>query len=342
MFEEEDFVMDKRIEKWDILKFFLIFLVVLGHICDQYIRESRAVRAIWICIYCFHMPLFYFIAGLFSKRKINEKQYVKIFSYLTLYLVSQLFLLLGQICFTGQAGLELLNTKDAPWFIFVLFFYYLITIALRRFDCRYILGLSVVLGCMAGYDNSLTDIFQIPRMITFYPFFYLGYMLDEKEVRRRLSGKWLKAAAAIVLFAGIVYVFGNIEKVYWIRPLLTGRNPYSKLNGIFHPLGGVLRLAYYSGAAVIGALVIAVVPSSLGKGYIALLGSRSMQVYVLHRPCIILLCNRLQISLFLQKFWPAHYHLLIVPLALLITLFCSWSLFEKPLHFLVTPALRKE
>lgn len=28
--------MKKRIEKWDVLKFGLIFLVVLGHICDQY------------------------------------------------------------------------------------------------------------------------------------------------------------------------------------------------------------------------------------------------------------------------------------------------------------------
>ena len=40
--------MSKRVEKWDILKFGLIFLVVLGHICDIYIKESAAVRAIWL------------------------------------------------------------------------------------------------------------------------------------------------------------------------------------------------------------------------------------------------------------------------------------------------------
>ena len=102
--------MEKRIEKWDILKFVLIFLVVLGHICDQYVKQSAAVRAIWLCIYSFHMPLFFFVSGLFSKRKVNEKQYAKIFSYFTLYLISQLALLLGKILFANSFQLELLNT----------------------------------------------------------------------------------------------------------------------------------------------------------------------------------------------------------------------------------------
>lgn len=128
----------------------------------------------------------------------------------------------------------------------------------------------------------------------------------------------------------------------WIRPLLTGRNPYSKLKENFYPWGGILRLGYYGTAALIGALMIAVIPSKLGKGRIAALGSRSIQVYVLHRPCIILLCNRLQIAVFLQKCWPTHYHVLMIPLALMVTLFCSWILFEKHIHFLVTPGLKKE
>lgn len=334
--------MSKRVEKWDILKFGLIFLVVLGHICDIYIKESMAVRAIWLCIYTFHMPLFFFVAGLFSKRKINEKQYTGIFPYFAMYIVSQMLLLFGKMIFTGGYELQLLNTKDAPWFIFVLFAYYVITILLKNFDGRYILTGSVVLACIAGYDNSVSDMLQLSRMIVFYPFFYAGYLLDEKKVRERLSGRTVKITAALALAAGIVFVCANIQSVYWIRPLLTGRNPYSALKGLCYPLGGLLRLAFYLGSALIGMMVIAVTPDRLGGGIIAGLGSRSIQVYMLHRPCIILLCVRLQIAGWFQRIWPAHYHLLIIPLALGITLFCSWKIFERPIRALTMPKVRQD
>lgn len=333
--------MGERVEKWDILKFGLIFLVVLGHICDIYIKESAAVRAIWLCIYSFHMPLFFFVAGLFSKRKINEKQYTGIFPYFAMYIVSQMLLLLSKIIFTGGYELQLLNTRDAPWFIFVLFAYYILTIMLRRFDGRYILMGSLVLACIAGYDQSVSDMLQLSRMIVFYPFFYAGYLLDEKKVRERLSGRGVRILAALLLAAGILFVCDNIQSVYWIRPILTGRNPYSALKEIWYPLGGLLRLAFYLGAALIGMLVIAVTPDRLGGGIVARLGSRSIQVYMLHRPCIILLCVRLQIAGWFQRIWPAHYHLLIIPLALGITLLCSWKVFERPIRAMTMPGVRK-
>lgn len=331
--------MSKRVEKWDILKFGLIFLVVLGHICDQYVKESAAVRAIWLCIYSFHMPLFFFVAGLFSKRKIDGKQYEKIFPYFAMYIISQLFLLLGKMVFANGYGyeLQLLNTKDAPWFIFVLFLYYIITIMLRRFDGRYILIGSVMLSCMAGYDSSISDLLQLSRLVVFYPFFYAGYLFDEGKIREILSWKAIRIVSALLLVMGIGFVVLNIHSIYWIRPILTGRNPYSSLKGICYSLGWLSRLLYYVGAAIIGMMVIAVTPERLGKGRIARLGRRSLQVYILHRPCIILICTRLHVERWFQKIWPAHYHLLIVPLALAVTLFCSWKIFEKPIRILTTP-----
>ena len=334
--------MEERIEKWDILKFGLIFLVVLGHICDQYVKQSAAVRAIWLFIYSFHMPLFFFVSGLFSKRKINEKQYVRIFSYFALYIVSQAFLLLSKMVFANGFGVELLNTKDAPWFIFVLFMYYIITIALRHFDGKYVLLGSIVLACMAGYDNSISDMFQMSRLIVFYPFFYLGYYLDEGRVRQVSSAKWVRSISIILLMAVFVYICFNIQSVYWVRALLTGRNPFSKLEGIRYPLGGLLRFFYYTISAFIGAMVIAVIPEHIGKGLIAQLGSRSIQVYVLHRPLIILFCARLHIENWFAQIWPEHYHLLIVPLAFVITLFCSWKVFEKPIRILIMPSLKEQ
>ena len=332
--------MEGRIQRWDNIKFVLIFLVVLGHVCDHYVKESALIRTMWICIYSFHMPLFFFIAGLFSKRKIDGRQYTRIFPYFAMYVVSQILLLLSKMLFVNQYSIELLDTKDAPWFIFVLFFFYLITIVIRRFDHRYILVGSVLLACMAGYDESIGDTLQMARMVTFYPCFYLGYIMDEGTVRRKLSGrKWMVVSWLLILI-GIAVVYQNIDVVYKIRPLLTGRNAFSRLKGMMYPLGALMRTGQYLLALVVGAMVIAAVPEKLAGGKLATLGRRSLQIYLLHRPCIVLLVNKLNISEVLYKIWPAHYHLLFAMVALLITMFCSLKLFEKPIRIVITPRMR--
>lgn len=333
--------MKERVEKWDILKFELIFLVVLGHICDQYIKESAAVRAIWLMIYSFHMPLFFFVSGLFSKNKINRMQYGRIFSYFALYIVTQAVFWLSKILFLQDFTIQLLDTKDAPWFIFVLFLYYLITIAIRQFDGKYILGGCVLLACMAGYDGDISDMFQLSRLIVFYPFFYLGYLLDEKQIRELVSGKKIRIFSAVGIVIFMFVICSNVDTVYLLRPILTGRNSFSKLSESLYPFGALLRLAYYCVACFIGMMVIAVTPQKLKWSGIARWGSRSVQVYILHRPCIILLCNRLVISEWFRVIWPEHYHLMIIPMALVITVFGSWKIFELPVKKLIEPKVRK-
>ena len=84
--------MAKRIEKWDVLKFVLIFTVVLGHIADYYAAESQVMQGLYMFIYTFHMPLFIFVSGLFSKRTVNEFRIDKIFGYIVVYLFLKLLL----------------------------------------------------------------------------------------------------------------------------------------------------------------------------------------------------------------------------------------------------------
>lgn len=84
--------MAKRIEKWDILKFFLIFTVVLGHIADFYTDKSEAMQYLYLFIYIFHMPLFIFVSGLFSKRTVNERRIDKIAGYMIVYFFTKLVL----------------------------------------------------------------------------------------------------------------------------------------------------------------------------------------------------------------------------------------------------------
>ncbi|MBS7565356.1 acyltransferase family protein [Mucilaginibacter sp. Bleaf8] len=52
---------------FDNIKFFLITLVVFGHFIESYITQNIYQKVIFICIYSFHIPLFVFLSGYFSK-----------------------------------------------------------------------------------------------------------------------------------------------------------------------------------------------------------------------------------------------------------------------------------
>lgn len=81
--------MKERNYLFDNLKFLLIVLVVFGHSLEEIsLEHNYAIIRAWI--YSFHMPVFVFISGYFSKSvrrgaKVREKQLL-IVQYRTLYL----------------------------------------------------------------------------------------------------------------------------------------------------------------------------------------------------------------------------------------------------------------
>ena len=55
--------------RYDNLKFFLIVLVVVGHFLEFYDTRSDIFKSLFVFIYSFHMPLFLFVSGLFTREK---------------------------------------------------------------------------------------------------------------------------------------------------------------------------------------------------------------------------------------------------------------------------------
>lgn len=195
-----------RIEKWDNLKFILIFLVVLGHICDMYTKKTETVSSLIYYIYIFHMPLFLFVSGLFSKKNIDNKRYHNIILYFVLYIVIKFVCSISNAVFYQRINFSLLTEGGIPWYAFALFAFSLITIALRSFPKRYIMIASVLLACFAGYDNSLSDFFVMSRIIVFYPFFFMGYCVDSSKVNDILSKKYIKIISAIMLMLLAIFI----------------------------------------------------------------------------------------------------------------------------------------
>lgn len=327
----------ERVQKWDLLKLVLIFSVVLGHLIEFYVNESYPMRALWCWIYSFHMPLFIFVTGLFSKKNINEKRYDKIISYIFIYIVAKVLLMFTRLADGGKFSFSLFTEKGLPWYVLAVFAFCLITIALKRFPKSYVFAFAVLLACMVGYDNSIGDFLALSRIIVYYPFFFAGYCLNPDKLLQFLSKTYRKVIAAIyfIVYTGTFLL--KIDDFYVLRPLFSGRNPFSKLGELAN-YGCVLRLGYYVLVFLFCASVIALIPNKLGKkGYLASLGSRTLQVYILHFCVIYLLYGWFDIETVFNRF--SYY--LIIPLSLLITWFCSLKFWEKPLQFLINPELWK-
>ncbi|MCR5006052.1 MAG: acyltransferase family protein, partial [Clostridiales bacterium] len=63
-----------RVAKWDNAKAILIYCVVLGHFVAAYQDKAAVYRSVFFFLYLFHMPGFFLISGLFSKRFANEER----------------------------------------------------------------------------------------------------------------------------------------------------------------------------------------------------------------------------------------------------------------------------
>lgn len=329
----------ERIEKWDILKFFLIFLVVLGHVVEAFGDGSAWQNALFVFIYSFHMPVFVFVSGMFSKRNINEKRYNKITVYLFLFFITKLILFCSRIIAYKKATISFTEIGDLPWYMLAMFVFSLITIGLEKFSPAYVFPLIIAVSCVAGYDSSLGDTLALMRMFVFFPFFYAGYCFEPKKVSEFTDRKSVKIISAVVLIAAAVIIFTQVDKLYQFKPLLTGRRAFESL-GKYKSYGCVLRFAYYIAAFVIGGAVVCITPNKLGKkGIIAKLGSRSLQVYMLHYSLIHIFDGR--IKNLLPDIPPA---ILFAVLAVSFTLVCSMKIWEPIFKFFMNPEtfLRKK
>ena len=327
--------MTERVERWDILKFFLMFLVVFGHAVEFYITESQLMSNIFLFIYSFHMPLFLFLSGLFSKRLINGKRYGKMAGYLVLYLLTKLIFAVLQFISSGKFSITLLSEKGLPWYMFVMFSFPIITVWLRKIKPQYVLITTVILAMIAGYDNNINDFLMLSRTFAFYPFYYLGYITDADRLQKVADKRYVKVLSALVLIGAVVLIalFGDTLDIL-IR-MFTGRNPFTVLNE-YRNWGWLARLCCIFASVVLSFAVISVIPKKTPLGLIAKMGKNTLAVYVLHYPVLHVLYKSCDFKVLLEQWFPDYTVLFILLFSLILTVLLSLSIFTKPLNLLMS------
>lgn len=275
---------DGRIHLYDNVKAILILMVVIGHFFEPYVTKFRLATVLFTFIYTFHMPAFLFVSGLLKKEYGSEAHFNRT-KFLQLIIAGyslKILLSFSKHLLEGTAEFSLLTEDGIPWFLFVLAGYELIVFILRGLDKRVVFIVSILIAAFAGYDASIGDWLCLSRFTVYLPFYLAGYYLSPKKVLDFTRKIYIRILSFAVLAAYGILCIIKTDRLYAYRRLFTGRNSFSKLNGLIDNCGFDDRLFVMLLAALLTFSLISVMPDSR-LPVISFTGTKTLQIYFWHR-----------------------------------------------------------
>ncbi len=255
----------------------MITLVVLGHMIEPLVANVPAIKAVWLSIYTFHMPVFVIIAGMLTKndlsadriRKLLHATLVPFVAFSVLYETS-ITLITGTVS-SYTIGLQ---PFWIMWFLFSLMLWRLflpIVLALR-----FPLLTTVIVAVAAGYFPSIGYFLGVSRTLYFFPFFVLGHQLGQWGILRWQLTPLQRAACVGILIL-------NIGLFAWLHELphqwLYGSISY-KLLGVTDLTAACMRLAMFAISLSTSMAVLWLAPKQ--QTIFTAPGGNSLYVYVWH------------------------------------------------------------
>lgn len=254
---------------WDTVKAVLIFLVVLGH------TGTALSKGLLSVIYAFHMPLFIFVSGYFSKKKTLKEYWGGCKRLIIIYLIFDiLYIVLDYVLGETINFTRIITPSFAMWYILSLIFWRTIlqftpdNLLQRKWV---ILGGSLLLALAAGFVPLGTQM-SFQRTFVFLPFFMLGYYAKGSGVV-----EWIRGRNKIVMTA--LFLLLSVVCYFWL-PVFYAYSPYSV--NIVEGMG--MRLLQMLVAVVLCASMLNIIPEKMGK--ITEVGKWTLLIYLLHPPIV--------------------------------------------------------
>ena len=216
---------------FDNAKGILIFLVVFGHLLSPYKHDYEFVKIIYDFIYVFHMPFFILISGFFVKNNLKKE-----IQFLLVYFIINVFL---AIIFKGK--LIFFTPQFAMWYLLALFFWKQLLKFFKNF--KYSLLIAILIGIMVGFSRNLGSFLTLQRTFVFFPFFLLGYQLNDLNYKDYLK-KISKPIALIGLSLIIISIAVLVLKfdIRSLDQLLMGKKNYYILLKDNYLIGSLLSI----------------------------------------------------------------------------------------------------
>lgn len=174
-----------RDDRIDSLKYWLIILVIAGHVFSQDLFSGCPVCiVIWKWIYMFHMPLFVFISGRFTYKKTKSNFKKSIWKLLEPLIVFQFIMCSLVFVQTGVVSFKLLLT---PWWVL----WYLLSLIYWRLiiqllptkilnNAGIVIFASFCISLIAGF-LPFNRFLSIQRTLSFMPFFSWVIIRNRKD-----------------------------------------------------------------------------------------------------------------------------------------------------------------
>ena len=254
------------------------------------------------------------------KKTVEDRRIDKVAPYILIYIFIKIVNWIVQMIIYGKyTSINWFVESGVAWFALAMFFMYIITFYTKRFKPVYGFVLSVVIAMILGYTVENTDIFCWMRIVNFYPFFYLGYVISIEDITKWLENKKIKVMAIISLITYFVICCVGIDKIFWLRFLLTGRSGYYRLEyGMAY--GPLIRLGVYVISFFIVFMFLSIMPKR--RFILSKIGQRSLSVYVFHYVFIYIYMAS-SLYKYLPYKYPNKWWLFIVAIGIVVTFICG-------------------
>lgn len=202
--------MSNRITYFDNLKMILMFLVVFGHAITFSLWTSNVqLLSFYNCIYAFHMPLFVFISGYFSKH-INGPRRKDADTLLYPYLIFQIInIFYVRYVEHGTANWNLFIPLHQNWYLIALFIWRLIIPYFKDVDKTIGLGIALILALMFSKYQIHHNLFALNYVFVFLPFFVIGYYLEESMLHKATKRPIIIVLSIIVFILFMIIIVGT-------------------------------------------------------------------------------------------------------------------------------------
>lgn len=266
-----------RINRFDNLKGLAIILIVLGHMA--FLTEYKSVSLIKNFVFIFHLPIFFFVAGYFSK--IGPKEPLKavkriLIPYILFCIIYKIFLfIIGK-----KSGILFIQPEYALWFLISLFTMKIFLPLLNKL--KYPVITTTILALLIGFVPIPASVLGITRTFVFLPVFLIGFkykdykiIFDKKYPKLKEMLNNNKVSICLFIISLIICIL-----VAWKFPLkVIELKYYYKLNNnVIKQV--VMRFIVIAMGIIVTLLLNKVMTNR--KSILTQIGKNSMAVYLLH------------------------------------------------------------
>lgn len=263
--------MTRRDSYFDNYKAVLIFLVVMAHYIEPLGNDVDFGVFVRKAVYLFHMPAFAFVSGYFSKHNSFEKL-VK--NLMIPYTIAQIiFYFLANYLWDLDKDFQIFKPSYTLWFLLALFVWRCVIDRLS--PIWGIMPLSFFVGILVGFDDSIGRYLSLSRMITFFPYFLLGYRFNKERFVKIVDKVPIKIGAigGLSVIFSILYLVSDRVRLR----LLESACSYEEMEISY---GWLQRGMLYIAATSVIYLLAIIMPRR--KHWFSYIGSRTMGIYLTH------------------------------------------------------------